>query len=83
MDAGDTIMDFQPGDKINLSALLDRLGYTGSNALADKYVRVSGTSSLSVVQIDIDGEGPGTPRDFLALRGIDAKALNVPSNFIL
>jgi 2',3'-cyclic-nucleotide 2'-phosphodiesterase (5'-nucleotidase family) len=82
LDAGDTIMDFQPRDKIDLSAFLDSLGYTGSDALADKYVSVVGTGSLAVVQVDLDGNGPGTPRDFITVRGIEASKLNVLSNFI-
>jgi Ca2+-binding RTX toxin-like protein len=83
LDAGDTITDFQPGDKLNFSNLLSSIGYSGNNPLADQYVRITaGTGNSSVVQIDLDGLGSGTPRDLILLRGIDPVTLNKVNNFI-
>ncbi len=38
-DAGDTIHDFGTGDKIDLGAVLDNIGYLGSSPISDQYVR--------------------------------------------
>jgi 2',3'-cyclic-nucleotide 2'-phosphodiesterase (5'-nucleotidase family) len=74
-DAGDTIVDFTPyADRIQLGGLLASLGYSGSDAVADGYVRVVDVSGGISLQIDSDGAF-GTPafRPLATLKGLTAK----------
>ena len=73
-DAGDTINDFTPyADRIQLSSLLSSLGYTGSNAVADGYVRVVDVIGGLSLQIDNDGQsGPAAFRPLATLKGLTA-----------
>ncbi len=73
-DGTDTITDFTPGeDKLNLHNLLLSVGYTGTDALSDGYVRVIDSSSGALVQVDSDGpQGAGAPRTLIVLRGLTA-----------
>jgi len=73
-DAGDRITDFAPGtDRIDLSALLAAIGYTGSNALADGTVKLVDTSAGLSLQIDTDGNnGPAAARALVTLSGVTA-----------
>lgn len=55
-EAGDTITDFVPGtDRLHLGALLASLGYTGTQPLADGYLKLVSTAAGTSVQIDADG----------------------------
>ncbi|AFY47640.1 3-phytase (myo-inositol-hexaphosphate 3-phosphohydrolase) [Nostoc sp. PCC 7524] len=85
-EVGHTITDFEVGsDKIVLTQLLSSLGYDGSNAIADGYVRlVQGrTTNSTILQIDSDGPlGPGIFRPFLALDNVTPAAMNNPQNFV-
>lgn len=60
-DAGDTITDFAAGsDQIVLTQLLDSLvsgGYSGTDAIADGFVRFRSSGANTIVQIDNDGAG--------------------------
>ncbi|MBA4261984.1 MAG: hypothetical protein C0443_08235 [Comamonadaceae bacterium] len=73
-DAGDRVTDFVPGtDRIDLSALLASMGYTGGNAVGDGVVRLVNTSAGLSLQIDTDGSvGPNVPRALLTLSGVSA-----------
>ncbi|MFM7407445.1 MAG: ExeM/NucH family extracellular endonuclease [Cuspidothrix sp.] len=84
IDAGDTIKDFTPGsDKIQLTGVLQGLGYTGSNPIADGYVLFSGVgSNNSNLLIDPDGLGTARSRNFIYLENVSVGALNNPNNFI-
>jgi Ca2+-binding RTX toxin-like protein len=82
-DIGDKITDFNTNDdKIVLTDLLKNLGYSGSNSVADGYVRwVQGTSGTNI-QIDPDGaNGSGIFRPFIQLDNVSASNLN-SNNFI-
>ncbi|MFT3735768.1 MAG: ExeM/NucH family extracellular endonuclease [Rhodocyclaceae bacterium] len=83
-DAGDTVTDFTPAsDRINLHALLASLGYGGSDAVADGYVRVVAGSGGVIVQIDTDGAGgPATFRPLVLLRGVSLAAIDLSRDFI-
>ncbi|GAA5163608.1 ExeM/NucH family extracellular endonuclease [Viridibacterium curvum] len=83
-DAGDTVTDFTPAsDRINLHALLVSLGYSGSDAVADGYVRVVAVSGGVIVQIDVDGAGgPATFRPLVLLRGVSLVAIDLARDFI-
>ncbi len=73
-DAADRITDFVPGtDRIDISALLQGIGYTGSNAIADGIVRLVDSAAGLVVQIDTDGNaGPAVSRPLLTLSNVSA-----------
>lgn len=73
-DGTDIITDFVPGtDRIDLSALLANIGYTGNNAIGDGVVRWVNTSAGLSLQIDTDGNaGPAVARPLLTLSGITA-----------
>ena len=74
-DAGDTITDFTPYvDTIKLNALLSSMGYSGTQAVADGYVRMVDVSGGASLQIDADGAaGPATFRPLATLKGLTAK----------
>ena len=74
-DAGDTLVDFTPyADRIQLGGLLASLGYSGSNAVADGYVRVVDVTGGISLQIDADGAfGPADFRPLATLKGLTAK----------
>jgi hypothetical protein len=55
-DAGDTITDFNvTSDFLDISALLDSIGYLGSNPITDGYLRLTQSGVSTRVQIDADG----------------------------
>jgi len=82
VDGPDIIQDFNQGDKIDLSGLLDGLAYTGSNGIADQYVRFLAQGSNTMIQIDPDGTGPASAKSFILVQGINTTAINNPDNFI-
>ncbi len=56
--AGDLAKDFQVGaggDILDVSALLDSLGYAGSDAFADGFLKFTASGANTLVQIDADG----------------------------
>ncbi len=79
-DAGDTITDFVPGkDLIDVAALLASLGYTGSDPVADGWIRfVALARNATSVEIDVDGPGPAAPRSLATLLGVSISTI-VPS----
>jgi predicted extracellular nuclease len=79
-DAGDRITDFLPAtDRIDLSALLASIGYTGSDPVADGVVRLVNTAGGLSLQIDTDGNaGPAVARPLVTLSGVSAAQI-VPS----
>ncbi|MEB3340664.1 cadherin-like domain-containing protein [Okeania sp.] len=83
LDAGNNITNFEVGDDIIvLSNVLGSVGYEGSDAIADEYVRVVSKGAGAMVQIDPDGpEGPEGFAPFLSVRGVTAEVLNDSSNF--
>ncbi len=76
-DGVDTITDFTPGqDQLDIRALLQSLGYSGSQPFAEgvtRWVTIAGGVQL---QIDPDGSaGAATARPLLTLKGIAMNAL--------
>ncbi|WP_124969721.1 Ig-like domain-containing protein [Aphanothece sacrum] len=83
-DAGDIIKDFEINqDKIDLSALLDSLGYGGSNPIADGYLKFGSRGSDAVILIDEDGL-TSTKRalPFITVEKVALAAIQDPNNFI-
>jgi hypothetical protein len=81
----DEIINFTPGkDKIDVSKLLDKMGYNGSNPLADQTIKL-GVSDVTntVISIDKDGTGIGQPHVLATLVDTSAGTLNSLSHFIL
>ncbi|MBD2139597.1 type I secretion C-terminal target domain-containing protein [Anabaena sp. FACHB-1237] len=87
-DAGQRITDFTVGeDKIVLTQLLSSISYTGTNPIADQYIRfVAGTGSnanSTFLQIDRDGiSGSSIFKNFLQLDNITTTQLNNFTNFV-
>ncbi|MEK8032722.1 ExeM/NucH family extracellular endonuclease [Ideonella sp. DXS29W] len=79
-DAKDTILDFAPGvDRIDLRALLVNIGYSGTDPIADKVVRLRDGTTGARLQIDTDGTGSGAKwKDLTVLKGVLAADV-VPS----
>jgi Ca2+-binding RTX toxin-like protein len=86
-DVGQRIADFTVGqDKLVFTQLFSSLGYTGSNPIADSYIKfVQGTGSNSAhtfLQIDRDGlTGSAIARNFLQVDNITPTLLNNSNNF--
>ncbi|MBU2478418.1 MAG: ExeM/NucH family extracellular endonuclease, partial [Gammaproteobacteria bacterium] len=84
VDGGDTITDFSIGsDRIDLSALLASLGYSGTDPLADGVVILAVRGSSTQLSIDPDGSsGLAAARGFILLQNVSATALGDVTNFI-
>jgi predicted extracellular nuclease len=83
IDIGDVITDFTVGeDKIDLSRVLQNIGYSGSNPIADKYVGFRTLANDTILQIDADGNGAASPVNFIRLLNISATEMNNVDNFI-
>jgi hypothetical protein len=86
-DVGQRIADFTVGeDKLIFTQLFSSLGYTGSNPIADSYIKfVQGTGANSAhtfLQIDRDGlTGSAIARNFLQVDNITPTQLNNINNF--
>jgi len=87
-DGGDTITDFRVGqDKINLDTLLSTLSYSGSNPIADGYIKFVATTSSGVtatnILIDTDGSlGSASAVQYILCQNIHISSLNTSTNFI-
>ena len=73
-DAGDTITDFTPyADTIDLGGLLNGLGVTPEQAVANGYVAIKDVAGGASVLIDADGAGPAVARPLVTLKGLTAR----------
>ena len=84
-EAGDTITDFTPGtDRIDLRALFASIGYSGSNPVADGYLKLVSSTAGTSVQIDADGSaGAGLARPLVLLKDVPLNTLSVSRDFIV
>ncbi|MBD2587774.1 FG-GAP repeat protein [Synechococcus elongatus FACHB-1061] len=85
-EARDLIIDFNAKqDVLDLSGLLDSLGYQGSNPVADQVLRLNSQSFLgTTVSVNVAGLG-GVP-DFVSLvtlLGVSSSALVIGENIII
>lgn len=81
----DTVTDFQTGsggDKIDLSALLHAVGYEGSNAVGDGYVKISSVSGGTKISVDADGTGSGTSQTVLTLSNVSVGSFSAANNLV-
>lgn len=76
-DIGDTINDFTPyADVIDVSALLDSVGFAGPDPIASGHVRIVDVIGGVSLQIDTDGTaGRGAGRPIATLKGVTARQL--------
>jgi predicted extracellular nuclease len=83
-DRLDTITDFTLGeDKIVLTALLQSLGYQGSDPMLDGVVQLVTSGTDTYVYIDVDGTAGTAKRlKFMVVRNISAANLNNVAHFI-
>ncbi|MDB9421097.1 Ig-like domain-containing protein [Microcystis aeruginosa CS-563/04] len=83
-DAGDVIKDFEVGiDYIVFTALLNSLGYGGSNPIADGYLKFGSRGNDTVILFDEDGSGLSKRAlPFITVEGVALAAMQNPNNFI-
>lgn len=75
-DAGDIITDFTPyADTIDLSLLLNSLGITPAQAVANGHIVIKDVTGGASLQIDTDGAGPAAARPLVTLKGLTAKQI--------
>jgi uncharacterized repeat protein (TIGR01451 family) len=83
-DAGDVIKDFEVGiDRIVFTALLNSLGYGGSNPIADGYLNFGSRRNDTVILFDEDGSGLSKRAfPFITVENVALTAMQNPNNFI-
>jgi Ca2+-binding RTX toxin-like protein len=82
----DNIYEFQTGaggDKLDVSALLHAVGYTGSNPVADGYIKltVSGGDDIKV-QFDADGAGSSIAQHLVTLIDTPLASFSAADNLV-
>ncbi len=77
-DATDTITDFTPGeDQLQISELLQSIGYTGSQPFTDGVARWVSVAGGVQLQIDTDGTaGAATAKPLVTLKGLAVNQLD-------
>jgi Ca2+-binding RTX toxin-like protein len=85
VDAGDRIFGFEVGiDLIDVSTLLESIGYAGADPFADGVIGVTSVRGNTLVTLDADGAaGPGRATGYITVAGVTVTDLNTPDNFIL
>ena len=82
----DNVYDFQVGaggDKLDVSGLLHAVGYTGSNPVADGYIKLSVMNSVDLkVQFDADGPGSGLAQHLITLSNTNLANFSVSENLV-
>jgi hypothetical protein len=70
-DAWDRIRDFEVGsDRIVFTQLLDGLGYSGIDPIADHYIKFNSRGNGTMVQIDPDGDGGARARSLVYVENV-------------
>ncbi len=80
-----TILDFETGssgDVIDVAEILNAIGYAGSNAVADGYVRIVDAGTDTHIQIDLDGFGGGAGQTLAVLEDVDSGNFSITNNLI-
>lgn len=84
-ERGDRINDFNPTqDKLALGGLFDSLGYSGSNPVANGYLRFARSGSATLVQVDQNGlTGGANFSTLVTLNNVNPASLVVGSNVLV
>ncbi|UCV30433.1 type I secretion C-terminal target domain-containing protein [Ferribacterium limneticum] len=81
-DGIDTITDFQPGiDRIVLTQLLQSVGITSANPIANGYVTCKAVGNDAAISIDTDAAGSAVSRNLVLLKN-QGCAVAIPGNFV-
>lgn len=70
------------GDYLDFSAILDAVGYTGSDPVGDGYIRLASLSSGMKLQFDPDGFGGESARQLVKLTGVSVSEFSVADNLL-
>jgi predicted extracellular nuclease len=88
-ERSDRITDFEVGvDQLDLRGLFDAIGYTGTDPIADGYLKLTlGTGHSTTIQIDADGAGPQAFRALAVVQNTSALVSTsfapVKNNFLI
>ncbi|MBD2464131.1 ExeM/NucH family extracellular endonuclease [Oscillatoria sp. FACHB-1407] len=84
-DRTDRITDFNTTqDKLDLITLFDSLGYSGSNPVADGFLRFTRSGSNTLVQVDQNGTtGGATFTTLVTLNNVNPNNLAIGSNVLV
>jgi len=83
-DTGSIITNFKAGaDRINLTEVLNSIGYKGKDPILDHVVGFKHIASGTFVTIDTDGLGlKDTAHNFAFVKGVSEISLSNPNNFV-
>jgi len=83
-DTGSIITNFKAGtDRINLTEVLNSIGYKGKDPILDHVVGFKHIASGTFVTIDTDGLGlKDTAHNFAFVKGLTETQLSNPNNFV-
>ncbi|MDJ0532342.1 MAG: lamin tail domain-containing protein [Xenococcaceae cyanobacterium MO_207.B15] len=83
VDRGDIVTDFTVGqDVFDFSGILNSVGYTGSDPIADGYIGFRSLANSSIIKFDPDGnDGSSHSRSFILALGVTPTELNNLDNF--
>jgi len=80
---GATITDFTPGsDVISLRAVLQGLGISAANPIAQGYVTCTASGADALINVDPDASGPAAARPLLLLKAQSCQAVLSNSHFV-
>ena len=71
------------GDFVDISDLLDSIGYTGSDPVADGFIYLKNLSSGMKIQFDADGFGGSGAKEAVKLSGISVNEFSVADNLLI
>jgi Ca2+-binding RTX toxin-like protein len=79
----DVIEDFAPAlDAIDVGAVLDAVGYAGTDPFQDGYLQLDATRVGSALRLDADGGGDDFAFTLAAIRGVAPADLDPAMNFL-
>ncbi|HEY8189377.1 MAG TPA: calcium-binding protein, partial [Micavibrio sp.] len=70
------------GDRLDMSELLARAGYSGQDAVADGYIRIEAVRDGTAVKFDADGYGPGKAETVAVLKDVRPEQFSVADNLV-
>ncbi len=83
-DAGDVINGFKRNqDVLDLRAIFDSIGYTGSNPISAGYMQITVTSGDMTISIDADGAGAGGWTALCTLDNVSFTTLTAGTDYLV